>query len=123
MSIKMIGVCFGHQILAEALWGKVVKNNLGWEIGWTELTLSTDGSSFLKSDDKRFIRMHEMHQDHVIKTPPGFTILASTNISENQIMMKQGRFLGIQAHPEYHAGIVHEFIKYVEYVALCFNVI
>ena len=40
---KILGICFGHQIIAEALGGKVEKNTLGWEIGWTPLQVNPQG--------------------------------------------------------------------------------
>jgi GMP synthase-like glutamine amidotransferase len=40
---KLIGICFGHQIVAEALDGKVEKNVLGWEVGWTRIAINDKG--------------------------------------------------------------------------------
>ena len=44
---KILGICFGHQILAEALGGKVSKNPKGWEVGHTTIQLNALGASVL----------------------------------------------------------------------------
>lgn len=50
--IKILGICFGHQILAEALGGvgTVSRSPLGWEVGHTTVTLNEKGLAALKSD-------------------------------------------------------------------------
>lgn len=108
--VKLVGICFGHQIMAEALGGQVTKNANGWEVGWTQLQLTDDGMRFFSLSDKQLC-IQEMHQDHVSVVPKGFTVLASSSVSRVQIMIKSNECIAIQGHPEYHAGIVREFIR------------
>jgi GMP synthase-like glutamine amidotransferase len=49
-SKKVIGICFGHQILANALGGRVEKNGKGWEVGWTAVEVNEDGQRFFKKN-------------------------------------------------------------------------
>ena len=42
-NVPILGICFGHQIILSALGGNVVKNNKGWEIGSSEVTLTNNG--------------------------------------------------------------------------------
>ncbi|CAG8506303.1 9249_t:CDS:2, partial [Dentiscutata heterogama] len=74
--IKLIGICFGHQIIARAAGGQVIKNPLGWEIGVTEVSLTDIGENFFKID--RF-----------------------TSKSPFQGMIKENQVLTVQGHPEF----------------------
>ncbi|KAJ3189525.1 hypothetical protein HDU85_003156 [Gaertneriomyces sp. JEL0708] len=106
-SSRIVGICFGHQIIAEALGGKVVKNERGWEIGWTELRITGSGNTLFKKD---FVNIHQMHQDHVAVVPEGFEIVAETHRCPVQVMKKGTRWLCIQGHPEFVAGIVKHIV-------------
>ncbi|KAI8587035.1 class I glutamine amidotransferase-like protein [Geranomyces variabilis] len=107
---KVVGVCFGHQIVAEALGGKVVKNPAGWEVGWTPTTLTPLGETTLRTGMKVH-NVHQMHQDHVSVLPPGFKVLASTDKCPIQMAVRGDRYLTIQGHPEFTAGVVTEIVK------------
>jgi GMP synthase (glutamine-hydrolysing) len=109
-SVKWVGICFGHQIIAEALGGKVEKNPKGWEVGWTELTLNEQGLSAFGKDRPQFC-IHQMHQDEVTKLPPGFINLATTAHSTHQLMLKPGHVISIQSHPEFTSGVVKQLIQ------------
>ncbi|RIB02886.1 class I glutamine amidotransferase-like protein [Gigaspora rosea] len=98
--IKLIGICFGHQIIARAAGGQIIKNPLGWEIGVTEVSLTDVGSNFFKIDNK-VLRIQEMHQDHVKILPKGFCNLGFTSKSSIQGMIKGNQVLTVQGHPEF----------------------
>ncbi|KAF9331058.1 hypothetical protein BG006_006065 [Podila minutissima] len=84
---KVIGVCFGHQIIGRAFGAKVAKNTRGWE------------------------RIHELHQDIVYDLPKGFSLLASTEHTQVQSMIsKDGKIVSLQGHPEFTSPIMKEFI-------------
>ncbi|CAG8657566.1 1634_t:CDS:2, partial [Acaulospora morrowiae] len=130
-NVKLIGVCFGHQIVARAMGGKVIKNPIGWEVAVTEISLTEAGRKFF-GDDKRFLvgyhktiivfkttinknilkRLQEMHQDHVCLVPPNFINLGYTTKSSVQGMLKENQVVTIQGHPEFVGGVVKELIKY-----------
>ncbi|EGF82395.1 hypothetical protein BATDEDRAFT_86199 [Batrachochytrium dendrobatidis JAM81] len=113
LQTKIIGICFGHQIIAEALGGQVSKNPLGWEVGFTRIRLSQEDTAAQLGLQSGVLELclQSMHQDHVTVVPKGFTVLASTDISNVQIMSKGYSCLSLQAHPEFCSGIVRHLIN------------
>lgn len=114
--IKFIGLCFGHQIIARACGGQCVRNSKGWEIGPTPIELSPTGKELFGVQS---MTIHQMHRDHIIDVPPGFQLLGSTPIANNQGMIKlytdkqpgsniwdNIHILTLQGHPEYTEAIV-----------------
>ncbi|KAI8053818.1 class I glutamine amidotransferase-like protein [Syncephalis plumigaleata] len=107
---RLVGICFGHQIIARAFGGQLERNTQGWEFGWTELKLTKAGASFLKTD-KATLSVQQVHKDHVIQLPTGFQELASTDISPNQIMWRPHQIFSIQAHPEFSSSLVKDLLE------------
>ncbi|MEY1556162.1 type 1 glutamine amidotransferase [Yoonia sp. R2331] len=92
----VVGICFGHQILADVLGGRVAKFDGGWTVGRTRYCL------------RQGTTLHAIawHQDQVLALPPGAVRLASSDSCENAMMMVGGHVLGIQPHPEFDAAIM-----------------
>lgn len=97
----VVGICFGHQILADIMGGRVEKFDGGWTIGRTQYLLNNGA------------KLHAMawHQDQVLALPPDAVQLASSDTCENAMMMVGGNVLGIQPHPEFDAGIVRTALE------------
>jgi len=105
----IFGICFGSQLLAEALGGKIFPNDKK-EIGWYEVTLTPEGqNSFMfKKVPKRFMTFH-WHSDH-FSLPPGCTRLAYSEPTANQAFICKGYpIAGLQFHPEYTREMVRQF--------------
>jgi GMP synthase (glutamine-hydrolysing) len=101
-SIPVLGICYGHQLLAYHLGGKVEKGDHG-EYGLAHLTISCPDSLW-KAVDSPQIWMS--HRDTVSAIPPGFRIIGSSPISGIAAMSYPERKLfGLQFHPE----VVHTF--------------
>ncbi|KAJ3965777.1 class I glutamine amidotransferase-like protein [Lentinula raphanica] len=83
--VRIFGICFGHQIVSLALGGTCVKNDGKWEVGPTNIRLTDMGKVVFGLGDE--LNIQEMHQDHVPFVPPGFHLLASTDVSMNQGMV------------------------------------
>ena len=107
---KVVGICFGHQLIARALGGKVVKNPKGWEIGMKKVVLNPKGAEFYKRDGDLNLKIQEMHQDHVVEEPDFMEVIAGNEVSPNQIMLSD-RFYSIQGHPEYSREFVDALIQ------------
>ncbi|KAH9274497.1 hypothetical protein BASA83_003130 [Batrachochytrium salamandrivorans] len=109
---KIIGICFGHQIIAEALGGQVGKNPLGWEVGFTAVQLTEQGRAapLWQHKGTTVLHLHSMHQDHVTQMPSNFQVLGTTELSHIQVMAKGATCFSVQAHPEFSSAIVQDLI-------------
>ncbi|KAG0306696.1 hypothetical protein BGZ98_001897 [Dissophora globulifera] len=106
---KVVGICFGHQIIGRAYDARVSKNTRGWELGWTSTDLTETGQKFWRDT---VMRIQELHQDIVHDVPEGFTLMASTSHTTNQSMISNDNtIVSIQGHPEFTGTIMKEFIK------------
>jgi GMP synthase-like glutamine amidotransferase len=105
----VIGVCFGAQLLAEALGGRVFTNDQP-EIGWYEANLTDEGrGSFLFRDLPETFTTFHWHKDH-FTLPSGGVSLAKSRPTANQAYIVPGRpVAGVQFHPEYTRRMVLEF--------------
>ncbi|KAK9702289.1 hypothetical protein K7432_011317 [Basidiobolus ranarum] len=110
---KLVGVCFGHQLIARAMGGTVAKNKKGWEIGLTEVQLNTAGKKLLKTN-RDSLKLQQVHQDIVTYSPPGLEVLCSSNLCEVQAMLKPNHIFTIQGHPEFTPSIVEEITRFKE---------
>ncbi len=96
---KFIGLCFGHQLLAEALAGKVVKGTGGWCVGTHNFQIK-NCQPWMHPGHKS-INLLMMCQDQVVKLPSGGLLLGGNESCKNAIMQVDQNLLGIQAHPEF----------------------
>jgi len=105
---KIIGVCFGHQIIAEALGGKVIRTEKGWGIGIKTIEIISRQKWMIPYN--HFCSLLFYHQDHVILEPKNATIIARNEFCEIQMYCIGSQVLGIQAHPEMLSGHNHRII-------------
>ncbi|KXJ88174.1 glutamine amidotransferase class-I [Microdochium bolleyi] len=110
--VKVIGVCFGHQIVGRALGAQVGRNDRGWEISVVPLELNEEGKKVFGRDT---LRIHQMHRDAVLTLPPGCTPLASTAACPIQAMYIPGRMIAVQGHPEFTEDMVREILQLRKY--------
>lgn len=94
-----IGVCFGHQMLAEALGGKVEKATVGWSVGVQSFSIQKEKAWMEPRQNP--VNLLMMCQDQVKLLPPDGEILASTITCPVGMFQVGKRMLGIQAHPEF----------------------
>jgi GMP synthase (glutamine-hydrolysing) len=111
--IPMLGICYGHQIMALALGGTVGMNPAGSEFGTTEINLTS-----LASDDALFQglnrkqKVHVSHSQSILKLPHGAKHLASGNGDPNQAFSIGKCAWGVQFHPEFDVDIVKTYIRH-----------
>ena len=98
--IPMVGICFGHQIMADALGGDVRKSEKGWGLGRHTYSV-LDRPEFMQDAPDSFA-VACSHQDQVIVAPPeAQSILASEFTPNAGLYYRSGRALSFQPHPEF----------------------
>ncbi|KAF1846765.1 class I glutamine amidotransferase-like protein [Cucurbitaria berberidis CBS 394.84] len=106
--IRIIGVCFGHQILGRAAGVKVGRSDDGWEISVLPVQLTAKGKEIFQQDS---LAIHQMHKDIVFEYPEGVEKLGGSPRCLVQGMYKKGRLISVQGHPEFNQGIVTHLVK------------
>jgi GMP synthase-like glutamine amidotransferase len=101
---KVIGVCFGHQLMANALLGRSGRAK-DWELGVRALDLQPSFRELLSSidvlDRNESLRIGQSHQDQVLVLPAGAEILASSSKCPVEIYRLENSLLCFQGHPEW----------------------
>ncbi len=96
-AIPLVGICFGHQIIAQALGGKVAKFDGGWAVG--RQTYDWNGET---------IALNAWHQDQVTHRPADAQVCATNAFCENAALVYGNRAFTVQAHPEFNSAFTAE---------------
>lgn len=96
---KVVGICFGHQILAEAMGGKVEKSEKGWGIG--PHTYYLNESSTCTDGESNSLTINALHQDQVVLLPPSAEILAYSDFCQYAGLSYGDWAMSLQSHPEF----------------------
>ena len=95
----MVGICFGHQIIAQALGGTVEKFAGGWAVG--RHTYDFEGTA---------LSFNAWHQDQVVKRPETAKVVATSSFCENAALRYGDRILTTQAHPEITNAVLQDYL-------------
>jgi len=102
--IPMTGICFGHQLIAQALGGTVRKSEKGWGIGRHVYDVAP-GNGVI---DGERIAIAASHQDQVIAPPAGATTIFHSGFTPHAgLLYANGTTLSVQPHPEFTAAFAH----------------
>ncbi|WP_153726105.1 glutamine amidotransferase [Heliorestis convoluta] len=110
--VPVLGICFGHQLLAHAFGGLVDYHPKGIEIGTVSIELTEEGRKdsllgFLPSS----FQGHVTHAQTVLQLPPGATLLAKNDFEPHHAFVLHDRIWGVQFHPEFTAEITYHYVQ------------
>lgn len=108
MGKKLVGICFGHQILAHSLGGHVAKSEKGWGIGRRTFTVSS--TKPWMTTPAGDCSLYFVHQDQVMALPPTAELLGGNEFCPNVLYTIKDQVLGIQGHPEISRRIMDDLL-------------
>ncbi len=109
----LVGVCFGHQIMAEAFGGRAEKSDKGWGIGVHDYAVVRRPGWMGDAGER--LKVHAMHQDQVTQLPPDATVLAESPFCD-YAMLSYGDpdapwAISIQPHPEFGTEFARDLVE------------
>jgi GMP synthase (glutamine-hydrolysing) len=105
----LFGICFGHQLIAQALGGEVTKNPRGREIGTVRVRRIADDPLFARLP--RTFDVNATHVDAVTRLPRDAEILARTELDAVSSFRIGGRTRAVQFHPEFDADVMRGYLR------------
>ncbi|NMH64156.1 glutamine amidotransferase-related protein [Shewanella salipaludis] len=106
---KLVGICFGHQLMAKALGGEVIQSPKGWGVG-VATTEITRKQPWMTQDEER-MSLLVSHQDQVSVLPAAAQVLAASDFCPFYMVQIDAHFLGIQGHPEFSKAYSRDLME------------
>ena len=106
---KLVGICFGHQVLAQALGGHAEKSANGWGLGLKQFTVTTPKPWMTKQPG--LYNLYFAHQDQVIQLPAEAELLGGNGFCPNAMFVIGSQVLGVQGHPEFTESIMQDIVS------------
>ena len=106
---KLVGVCFGHQAMAQAFGGNVIKSPKGWGVGLHTYDVRLQEPWM---DAAKAISIPASHQDQVVELPPGARVIAASEFTPyGMIEYTDQPAVSIQLHPEFDPAYAEALIE------------
>jgi GMP synthase-like glutamine amidotransferase len=109
---KLVGICFGHQLLAQALGGRVEKSEKGWILGLRHFEIHSRPDWLTPA--RSLCSLYFVNQDQVTLLPPGAASIGGHDFCPYTIYEIKNRVLGIQAHIEQSERFMRLVIEYLK---------
>ncbi|WP_421934675.1 glutamine amidotransferase-related protein [Phenylobacterium sp.] len=104
----MVGICFGHQIMAQAFGGKVIKSPKGWGVGLHRYEVQAPQAWM----DAPRLTIPASHQDQVVEAPPAATVLAGSAFTPlGMLAYDDHPAISLQLHPEFEPAYARALIE------------
>ncbi|XP_010438161.1 PREDICTED: gamma-glutamyl peptidase 3 [Camelina sativa] len=116
MKKKVLGICFGHQIITRVKGGKIGRARKGADMGLRRISIAKDNEKLrghFGGEVPASLAIIKCHQDEVLELPESATVLASSEICEVEMFSIGDHLLCIQGHPEYNKEILFEIVDRV----------
>ena len=108
----LVAVCFGHQLLAQALGGEVTRSERGWGVGVQSYEVLAPLPNLpVDVEAPRELSLIASHQDQVTRTPEAVTVLATSTHCPVAAYSLGDRVLAVQAHPEFTPALSKDLIE------------
>jgi len=107
----MVAVCFGHQLLAQALGGRVAKSPDGWGAGMHRYEFTGEPLPWMDPPPDGGVRIIASHQDQVVELPEGAEVIARTDHCPIAAYTLGSSVFAIQPHPEFTAEVSQGLVE------------
>ncbi len=107
--LPVLGVCYGHQLMAHAMGGRVGPNPAGWRMGTRRFSVTAADDALVGALAPESL-VHVTHLEVVLQPPAGARVLGHTEADANHALHFGGRSWGVQFHPEFDEHIMRSYV-------------